>query len=103
MAQTVGEIEVLIGGDAADLEKELREAEAVIKKLADKLTKQGDKLSEAASKGAKAAAEARVIMTAVLWGRGEGDRRVSFWIVASRSFAPARQLVRCDGDVRSVQ
>jgi TP901 family phage tail tape measure protein len=57
MAQTVGEIEVLIGGDAADLEKELREAEAVIKKLADRLTKQGDKLSEAASKGAKAAAD----------------------------------------------
>jgi TP901 family phage tail tape measure protein len=57
MAQTVGEIEVLIGGDAADLEKELREAEAVIKKLADRLTKQGDKLAEAASKGAKAAAD----------------------------------------------
>lgn len=57
MAQTVGEIEVLIGGDAADLEKEIREAEAILKKVAEKLSKQGDKVAEAAGKGARAAAE----------------------------------------------
>jgi TP901 family phage tail tape measure protein len=57
MAQTVGELEVLIGGDAKALESELREAEAALKKVADRLSKKGDEMVAAATSGAKAATE----------------------------------------------